>query len=345
MKALLISPADPLTGRPRAGPLRRFRHPPPGVTYTHVTDRVAIPAGRGEYKMSPVNVGLAAVKFAMEHAFPIDQRNVSLAHTFFWDVRKFTVPWVHESDQSLGQYLEGYNNVGGFVRKRLTEGYSSYLNSRGCAGVVTWTNWAKDGFAADGVDPQKVRVIPPPFPLVEGRVEHAGCNLLFIGRDYLRKGGDLLLSAFGSLDVPGCRLIYVGRVDGAIRKKMTADPRIIYMAKPSNATLASEVWPMADAFVLPTRADAFAMTVAEAMSRGIPVVASSLPSISEVVEDGASGFLVPPGDWARLGERLSRVAGDSKLRERMGSKAREKARSAFSPVAVGTALSEVYRLG
>ncbi|MDG6909606.1 MAG: glycosyltransferase family 4 protein [Nitrososphaerota archaeon] len=343
LRCLLVSPADPLTGSPRAGPLRRFIYPPPGVEYTHVTDRVSIPAGKGQYTFSPVNVGLAAVKFALEHAFPLEVGRAQVVHTFFWDVRKFTVPWVHESDQSLGQYLTGYNNVGGFVKRAITEGYSSYLNSRGCAGVVTWTRWARKGFEEDGVDPGRVAVIPPPFETVSASLPHGGCNVLFLGRDFLRKGGDVVLRAFGSIRDPGCRLTYVGRADGRALREIGGDRRVSYLERPSKRILEEEVWPYVDVLALPTRADAFAMTVAEAMSRGIPVVTSSIPSIAEVVEDGVSGYLVPVGDATKFAERLARLVGDPSLRSRLGRGGQERARTLFSPQTVGRQLMEAYR--
>ena len=343
LKCLLISPADPLTRRPRAGPLRRFLNPPPGVEYTHVTDRVSVPTSTGQYRFSPANVGLAAVKFALEHAFPVDDAGYSIVHTFFWDVRKFTIQWVHESDQSLGQYLTGYNNVRGFVKRAITDGYSSYLNSRRCAGIVTWTGWAKKGFEEDGVDPGKVTVIPPPFEPISVSRPHDGCNILFVGRDFARKGGDVMLKAFASIDAPGCRLNYVGRAEGRALRVVEGDRRISYFERPSNKTLAEEIWPYADILALPTRADAFAMTVAEAMSRGIPVVSSSIPPIAEVVEDGESGYLAPVGDVAGFAERLARLAADPPMRSKMGARAQERVKTLFSPEVVGRRLMGVYR--
>ena len=320
----------------------RLLHPPPGVEYTHVTDRFSVPTSTGQYAFSPVNLGLAAVKFALEHAFPVDESRASLVHTFFWDVRKFTVPWVHESDQSLGQFLGGYNNIGGSVKNAITGGYSSYLNSRGCAGIVTWTRWAKKGFEEDGIDPAKVFVVPPPMETTTERVPHPGCNILFLGRDYLRKGGDIALSAFASMDAADCRLYYVGKPDAKAARMIEGDRRITLFQHPSNRSLAAEVWPYIDILALPTRADAFAMTVAEAMSRGIPVVTTALPPIAEVVEEGGSGFLAPVGDAVTFAERLGRLAGDSGLRSRMGRSAQERVKTLFSPSAVGRRLMEVY---
>ncbi|MDG6903067.1 MAG: glycosyltransferase family 4 protein [Nitrososphaerota archaeon] len=338
-----MSPADPLTRRPRAGPLLRLLHPPPGVDYEHRTDRVSVPAGTGSYCFSPVNLGLAALKFGLEHAFPVDDSRASLVHSFFWDIRKFSVPWVHESDQSFGQFLSGYNNVRGFVKSAVTGGYSSYLNSRGCAGVITWTRWAKRGFEDDGVDSDKVAVVPPPVVPHSRSLPHSGCNILFLGRDYQRKGGDVVLKAFSSMDAPDCRLHYVGEADPRAAKAFETDGRVAFYEHPSNSTLADEIWPLIDVLALPTRADAFAMTVTEAMSRGIPVVTSALPPIAEVVEDGESGYLAPVGDVVGFAERLGRLAADPALRSKVGARGQERVKTLFSPSVVGRRLMEVYR--
>jgi glycosyltransferase involved in cell wall biosynthesis len=67
----------------------------------------------------------------------------------------------------------------------------------------------------------------------------------------------------------------------------------------------------------------------EAMSAGLPVVASRLSGIPELVEDGVSGLLVPPGDAAALADALRRLNDDPSLRRRLGSAGREKVLEEF----------------
>lgn len=346
IQCLVVSPSDPLTGGPRAGPLKRILNPPNGVRYTLATDRLTYPARAARYEFNPANVALVTARFALEHLIPLEERGISLVHSFFWDVRKFKHRWVHESDQSFGQFLSGYNNISGLVRKWTTEGFSSYLNSRWCAGVVTWSEWAKRGFVDDGVDPSKVKVIPPPFKTIDYRKDHEGCNLLFLGRDFYRKGGDSVLRAFRAIKTPpDCRLVYVGPVDSEGERKATRlDSRIVQADMMSTKVLVNDVWPTTDIFVLPTRADAFAITVVEAMRRGIPVVSSRNPAISEVVQNEVSGFLTDAGDVGGLKNNLQRLVDDPELRKRMGENARSRAASLFSPEEVNKSLGDLYRL-
>ena len=347
LNCLVVAPTDPLTGGPRTGALRRLLNPPPGVRYKLATDRLRYPKRAASYEFNPGNVALVAARFALEHIIPIDQKGAAVVHSFFWDVRKFDRRWVHESDQSFGQFMQGYNNIGRTVRRLANEGFSSYLNSRWCAGAVTWSEWAKRGFAEDGVDPSKVFVIPPPFEVLDSGREHQGCNFLYIGREFRRKGGDATLRAFGSLKGgSGCRLAFVGPLGTAeSRRTVRSDPRVSQSDSLPGGILESEVWPVMDVFVLPTRADAFALAVVDAMRRGIPVVATRIPAIAEVVEDGVSGLLSEVGDEEGLRDNMQRLADDSETRLRMGRNAKARAESLFSPEKVGRALREVYRLG
>ena len=165
ISCLILTVIDPVSGRPRTGSLLRYQNPPDGVRYSMKTERLFYPRLAGYYKPSLPSFGLGATKFFLEHALSFRaHRGHPLIHSFFWDLRRFDVPWIHESDQSLGQYLDGYIKVGSAGRRAMTRVFAAYLNSRGCKGVVVWSKWAKDGYIQEGVDASKVHVIPPPFP-------------------------------------------------------------------------------------------------------------------------------------------------------------------------------------
>jgi N-acetyl-alpha-D-glucosaminyl L-malate synthase BshA len=73
----------------------------------------------------------------------------------------------------------------------------------------------------------------------------------------------------------------------------------------------------ADLFLLPSATESFGLAALEAMACAVPVVASATGGIPEVVEDGKTGFLVPPGDVAGMAERALRLLGDATEHERM----------------------------
>jgi len=79
-----------------------------------------------------------------------------------------------------------------------------------------------------------------------------------------------------------------------------------------------------DVFLMPTLCwESFALTLAEAMACGVPVVSHRLGGTPTVVRDGRTGFLIEPGSSKALCDRLTRLIGDPQLRQRMGNAARE----------------------
>jgi len=85
----------------------------------------------------------------------------------------------------------------------------------------------------------------------------------------------------------------------------------------------------ADLYVHAAHNESFSLTCAEALACGTPVVAAAAGGIAEVVEQGRTGVLVPPGDGGALAAALRRLLDASALRERMGRAAAEAARARF----------------
>jgi glycosyltransferase involved in cell wall biosynthesis len=97
-----------------------------------------------------------------------------------------------------------------------------------------------------------------------------------------------------------------------------------------------------DALVLSSRSEGLPLSVLEAMAIGLPVVASAVGGIPELVTDGETGFLVAPGDPDALADRLSRLIADPELRRRMGDAGRLRVRERFDLPAMQRAHVELY---
>lgn len=82
----------------------------------------------------------------------------------------------------------------------------------------------------------------------------------------------------------------------------------------------------ADIFVLPTYAEAMPMSVIEAMAAGLPVVTTPVGGIPELIEDGETGLLFPPGDAEAMAKKITILLNDKDARIGIGEKARQKAR-------------------
>ena len=344
IRCLLIGSTDPLTRNLRSGAALRYYNPPEGVSYHLRMERLGYPAYLGYYSLKPLTTPLSVARLFAEAIYPLGEKGHSLVHSFYWSLHRYRVPWIHENDQSLSQLLSGYVKLNGFPQRRIVELASALLNSRMCKSIVVWSEWAKKGYAEDGVDRSKIRVIPPPFPLINDRKRHDNANILFLGRDYKRKGGDTALSAFRELRkrFENIHLIYVGKIrDPIALKQIVQDKQITYFESVSQQVLLSEIFPVADIFLLPCRAEAFGMSLVEALGRGIPVVSSKISAIPEIVQDRVTGFLNNPSDLQGFVSTTEKLL-EEKSRKEMGKRAALSVLEKYSPGKISTQLLKTY---
>jgi L-malate glycosyltransferase len=98
----------------------------------------------------------------------------------------------------------------------------------------------------------------------------------------------------------------------------------------------------ADIFVLPSRSEAFPNAVLEAMAAGLPIVASAVGGILELIDDNRTGLLVPAGDSAALADRLCRLMERRTLATRLGDAARDEVHARYSFDRMVAAFEFVY---
>jgi glycosyltransferase involved in cell wall biosynthesis len=104
-----------------------------------------------------------------------------------------------------------------------------------------------------------------------------------------------------------------------------------------------DVLAQADIVCLPSYREGLPKALIEAMAMGLPCVTTDVPGCREVVTDGDNGFLVPARDAASLAEAIAKLVDDAGLRERMGSRGRERAEAEFSNERVISETLAVYR--
>ncbi|MDQ4145280.1 MAG: glycosyltransferase [Actinomycetota bacterium] len=144
------------------------------------------------------------------------------------------------------------------------------------------------------------------------------------------KGHTLLLSAFQRVaaSLPDARLVLVG--DGEAREQIAEHVTTLGLGGHVEITgRVPEVWPYlarADVFALASTTEAYGIAVAEAMAAGLPVVASAVGGVPELVRPGVTGELFPPGDEQALAAHLLRLLTSPHARRRMSAAAREAAR-------------------
>jgi glycosyltransferase involved in cell wall biosynthesis len=162
-----------------------------------------------------------------------------------------------------------------------------------------------------------------------------------------QKGLPVLLDALTSLAREGdpVRFAIVG--NGPLRDEVAARVEAPPLAG-STLLLGFENGPYPyldglDAFVLPSLWEGLPMAVLEAMASGLPVIATAVNGTPEAVEDGVTGYLVPPGDPVALAARLRSLAGDEERRREMGEAARRAFEGRFDADQMVERLLAVYR--
>ncbi|MEJ6404885.1 glycosyltransferase family 4 protein [Yoonia sp. 2307UL14-13] len=176
-----------------------------------------------------------------------------------------------------------------------------------------------------------------------------GKHILFVGRLDPVKGGPFLLEALAKVRAkhPEATLTVVG--DGPARNTLErqADdlgvaPAVTFAGYKTQTEVA-DILGTADMLVLPSFAEGVPVVLMEAMASRIPVIGSRVAGISELVEEGVSGYLTPPGDVATLTARLDTLLSDPALCQRMGAAGRAKVVADFDIQKEGDWLLRVLR--
>jgi glycosyltransferase involved in cell wall biosynthesis len=154
-------------------------------------------------------------------------------------------------------------------------------------------------------------------------------EVLFIGKEFFRKGGDRLLEAFQIVHqvVPSARLIMLS----AFPAKGMHVPEYVRWVEPTwNREVVQRLYREADVFVLPSRLETWGDVFLEAMSFGLPCVGVQGDGREEMITDGVNGFVIPPDDPAVLAQVLVRLLQDPDLRARMGQEGRRRVETQFT---------------
>ena len=293
-------------------------------------ERLPIPAGlrgriRGHVELSE---GLAKgpfhATFIAVHSMLVSRPNyVKLNPCFMtFDV---TPKQMHDFGDFYGKYP---SKIAAVERVKHQARAASY---QACRLLFPWSNWAADSSTGDyGASPGRVRVAPPGVDLdrwvPSPKKPNGGvCELLFVGGDFERKGGPLLLEWAKNNKSKDWRLNIVTRnpVD-------TNDERIVvHNGLMSNDPMLVQLYRSADLFVLPTIADCYSLASIEALASGIPVILSAIGGTPDVIKHGETGYLVSPGDVAGFSDKLDLLIGDGDLRRSLGEAARADAEARY----------------
>lgn len=190
--------------------------------------------------------------------------------------------------------------------------------------ITSFSEWAASSVINDyGIPPSKVSVIPNGVSIPDVRASQRSDGLLhigFIGNEFRRKGGDMLLRVHQEhfADRSHLTLITSDPVPRSRLKNVTLRQQVPW------EQLMTEILPSFDVFVFPTRFDYSPYAVIEALTVGVPVIASSAGAIPEMIREGVDGLLIN-ADETELADRLDWALANRDQLRAMGESARSRA--------------------
>ena len=194
-----------------------------------------------------------------------------------------------------------------------------------------WEAWPKLQIIHCGIEPELFEK-----KRSAAKDHQGGENLIYVGRLAAAKGLPVLLQSLSTLKLerPDIQLTVIG--DGEDRAALEAQAQALNLE--SNVTFVGYQSPTevrehlqsADVFVMSSFAEGVPVVLMEAMMAGLPVVATQIAGISELVEDGVNGFLVPPSNIEALTGQIASLLTDDDLRSRLGTQGQRKVEQDFN---------------
>jgi len=179
--------------------------------------------------------------------------------------------------------------------------------------------------------------------------------ILFVGgldQAHYFKGVSLLLEAVGNFkfQIPNFKLIIVGKGNLETKYEKMAEnlgikEKVIFTGEVSDNDL-PDYYNLADIFVLPSinRSESFGIVLLEAMACGKPCIASNLPGVRTVVDDGETGFLVEPKNVDDLVKKIKSLLESENLLKKMGEAGRKKVEEKYNQNKIIKKIEEGYEL-
>lgn len=168
-----------------------------------------------------------------------------------------------------------------------------------------------------------------------------------LGGSSHRKGFDLLPAVAGQLlDQPVEWTLFMARVPNADSEDVWAELALLpdgLIAYPGRVTDVAEAYAQVDLVFCPSRNESFCRVAAEAMMNGLPVVASDIQPLQDLLGDNEAGILFPTGDSDAAATAIKTLVNDSAMMSRMGDRGRVRSNQ-FVPGAIAGQLLDLYGL-
>lgn len=201
--------------------------------------------------------------------------------------------------------------------------------------IFVRSHMVKESLERDyGIEAAKISIVGggvnlSPLPQLQDDTGGSAPTVLFIGKEFSRKGGDLLLQAFALVnqELPAARLRVV--TGEPIPSGLPLDGVHVYPATWQREPIFAH-YLLADLFVLPSRLETWGDVLLEAMAFGLPCIGVESDAMGEIIVHGETGLLTPAGDVPALASGLLMILRDPHLRARMGAAGRNRVETRFT---------------
>ena len=198
-----------------------------------------------------------------------------------------------------------------------------------CHGIIAVSDAVRQALIESGIPAKKIETIhtgievEDPAPRIE-RTDGAFV-IGHMGAFTPEKGQDVAVAAAALLQhsLPRARFVLAGEGPLLETTRASATENINL---PGFVSDRAEFFASLDVFIMPSRSEAWGMAALEAMAHGVPVIASDIEGLAELLKDGNGGWLVRAGDPAGLARAITYAATNPERLKEQGEKARERAR-------------------
>lgn len=215
--------------------------------------------------------------------------------------------------------------------------------------IFTFSDFAKNSIVSDyGINDDKIKTVYTGAnidDLPNFDKDYSGKKILFVGKDFHRKGGPTLIKAFKEVkkEVGDAELTIVSKphlqfpskkntlLDFlGISKKSAIDLPGVHIKHDISYEEVIDLYKDTAVFVMPSIQENFGHVFLEAMAYKTPCIGSTVDAMPEIIKEGKTGFLVPPNDYRALANKIIMLLQDETMKRKMGQEGRKRLENYFT---------------
>lgn len=237
---------------------------------------------------------------------------------FYQDLSVSAVKHLYENYKDLFQ-ISGFQNIPYNTIVKRTE--IQNISYRDCAGIFCMGEWFRNFLVNNGIPENKVYAVGAGINLDKDKIDlthKEGNKILFVGRDFNRKNGPLVLRAFKKAQAirPGIELYIAGP---AKRDDISG---VHWLGDVPSSDLAY-YFNLCDIFCMPSRFEAYGIVFIEALTYGLPCIGRDAFEMPFFIDEGKTGYLLKHEDDSELSELLLKLLDNNEIKNNVFSKREE----------------------